>query len=190
MKYKICVSGAAVNICGPKMEKLALEVGKEIARQGQVLVNGATTGLPATAARGAKRAGGVCIGFSPAMNPREHTRKYRLPTEDLDLIVYTGFGYSGRNLFLVRSSDAVIFVCGRIGTLNEFTSAFEDKKPIGVLLGSGGTTEYIDDVIRTAKRGTGNVVYDADPKMLVKRLIKLVDEDHKNHKKSRGAKKG
>lgn len=190
MKYKICVSGAAVNICGKEMEKKSLEVGKEIARQGQVLVNGATTGLPAVAAKGAKRAGGVCIGFSPAMNPREHTGKYRLPTEDLDLIVYTGFGYAGRNLFLVRSSDAVVFVCGRIGTLNEFTSAFEDKKPIGILLGSGGTTEYFDDIIRTAKRGNGFVIYDADPKMLIKRLIKLTDEMANNHKKSKGPKKG
>lgn len=186
MKYKICVSGAAVNICGKEAEKKALELGKEIARQGQVLVNGATTGLPAVAAKGAKRAGGTCIGFSPAMNPLEHTKKYRLPTEDLDLIVYTGFGYSGRNLFLIRSSDAVVFVCGRIGTLNEFTSAFEDKKPIGILLGSGGTTEYFDDVIRTAKRGNGFVVYDSDPKTLIKRLMALAREMQKNHNNKKG----
>ena len=61
MKYKICVSGAAVNICGPKMEKLSLEIGKEIARQGQVLINGATTGLPAVAAPGAKMEKSTCI---------------------------------------------------------------------------------------------------------------------------------
>jgi len=119
MKYKICVSGAAVNICGPKMEKLSLDIGREIARQGQVLINGATTGLPEIAAKGAKSVGGTCIGISPAMNLREHTGKYRLPTKDLDLIVYTGFGYAGRNLFLIRSSDAVVFVCGRIGTLKQ-----------------------------------------------------------------------
>lgn len=190
MKYKICVSGAAVNICGKEMEKKSLEIGKEIARQGQVLINGATTGLPAVAAKGAKMEKGVCIGISPAMSLREHTGKYRLPTENLDLIVYTGFGYTGRNLFLIRSSDAVVFVCGRIGTLNEFTSAFEDRKPIGILLGSGGTTEYFDDIIRTAKHGNGFVIYDADPKMLVKRLIKLTKEMDNNHNKSKGPKKG
>ena len=190
MKYKICVSGAAVNICGPKMEKLSLDIGREIARQGQVLINGATTGLPEIAAKGAKSAGGTCIGISPAMNLREHTGKYRLPTKDLDLIVYTGFGYAGRNLFLIRSSDVVVFVCGRIGTLNEFTCAFEDRKPIGILLGSGGTTEYFDDIIRTAKRGNGFVIYDADPKMLIKRLIKLTAEMQNNHNKRKGPKKG
>ena len=58
-----------------------------------------------------------------------------------DLIIYTGFDYSGRNLLLVRSADAVIEVCGRIGTLNEFTIAFEDQKPVGVLEHCGGTSK-------------------------------------------------
>ena len=61
----------------------------------------------------------------------------------MDLIMYTGSGYSGRNLQLTRTSDAVIVGCGRIGTLNEFTIAFEDNKPIGVLEGDWPTDELI-----------------------------------------------
>ena len=59
------------------------------------------------------------------------------------MIIYTGFNYSGRNLLLVRSSDAVIFGCGRMGTLNEFTITFEDKKPIGILQGEWETDDFI-----------------------------------------------
>jgi len=81
------------------------------------------------------------IGFSPAASEKAHVKSYRLPTDFHDVIVYTGFNYSGRNLILTRSSDAVIIICGRMGTLNEFSIAFEDNKPIGVLTGSGGTAD-------------------------------------------------
>jgi predicted Rossmann-fold nucleotide-binding protein len=58
------------------------------------------------------------------------------------------FEYTGRNLLLVRSSDAVVMVGGRIGTLNEMTIAIEERKPLGVLLGSGGMTEEVEHVLK------------------------------------------
>lgn len=171
---KICVSGSAVNICGPKAAALAKEVGREIARQGAVLFNGATTGMPYNAALGAKQEGGIVIGFSPALSRKDHIDRYKLPTKNHDMIMYTGLDWSGRNLILVRSSDAVISICGRIGTLNEFTNAFEDDKVIGVMVGSGGTSQLIDDVIEMARRGRGTVIYDSDPVKLVKRVVAAV----------------
>ncbi len=176
MKYKICVSGSAANNCGAGAFKKSWEVGYQIAKQGAVLVTGATIGIPEWATRGAKAAKGISIGLSPASSKREHVRKYHLPTENMDMIIYTGFDYSGRNLLLTRSSDAVIEICGRVGTLNEFTIAFEDKKPIGVLLGTGGAVEEIAHILKVAKRGHKNVVYDTDPARLVRKLLKAVKE--------------
>lgn len=174
--YKICVSGSAV--CSePRARDKARELGRQIIKQGAVFVNGATTGYPYLAALGAKEAGGMTIGFSPAMSYKEHTKKYRLPSEGLDLIVYTGFGYAGRNIFLVRSSDAVVHIAGRIGTLNEFTSAFEDRKVIGVLLGTGGTSSLIDYIVEIANRGPGKIVYDDDPESLIKKVISLLKKE-------------
>ena len=77
---------------------LAKELGREIASQGAVLVTGATTGFPFWAAMGAKEAGGISIGISPAANEREHVETYKLPLDYMDLIIYTGFGYPGRDL--------------------------------------------------------------------------------------------
>lgn len=160
--------------CGPGAFKKAWEVGNHIAKQGAVLVTGATIGIPEWATRGAKAAKGVSIGLSPAGSIREHIKKYHLPTTNMDIIIYTGFDYSGRNLLLTRSADAVIEICGRIGTLNEFTIAFEDKKPIGVLLGTGGAVEEIPHILEVAKRGHSNVIYDTDPERLVKKVLKAV----------------
>lgn len=180
MKYKICVSGSAVTgTCSPEAEELTREVGREIVRQNGVLVTGATVGAPLWAAEGCKKENGFSIGISPAVTENEHVKKYKLPTKEFDIIIYTGFGYSGRNLLLIRSSDAVVTSCGRIGTLNEFTIAFEDHKPIGVLIGSGGIAEEIQEIVQECGRPNPKIVYDDDPKKLIEKVIKLIDEDKK-----------
>lgn len=117
------------------------------------------------------------IGISPAATEKEHVEKYDLPLDYHDLIVYTGFGYSGRNLLLTRSADAVIISCGRIGTLNEFTDVFEDNKPIGILTGSGGMADEIDDIVAKAFRGPGKIVYNSDPETLVAEVFALVKKE-------------
>lgn len=178
LKYKICVSGAAeTGHCAENALELSRELGRQIIKQNGVLITGATTGIPYWAAIGAKEENGIVIGLSPAASERAHVKKYRLPIDFHDLIIYTGFKYSGRNLLLTRSSDAVIIVCGRIGTLNEFSIAFEDDKPIGVLVGSGGTADIIEWIISNSHRGLGKIVYEADPAKLVKKLIKLIDKE-------------
>ena len=180
MKYKFVVSGAAeTGHCAVDADKRAYEVGQEIVRHGGILITGAPSGIPDFAARGAKEAGGISIGISPAASYAAHVRSYKLPTDNYDFIIYTGFDYAGRNLLLTRSSDAVITICGRIGTLNEFTIAFEDNKPIGVLEGTGGFADEIKHIIELGHRGKGKIVYDSDPKRLIEKLIVLIEKDKK-----------
>jgi hypothetical protein len=93
------------------------------------------------------------------------------------MIIYTGFEYSGRNLILTRASDAVILACGRLGTLNEFTIAFEDQKPIGVLTGTGGMADEIKEIVAKGNRGPGKIVYDDNPQKLVAKLIELIKKE-------------
>lgn len=178
-KFKICVAGAAeTGHCSSDTMEKTLEIGKEIANRNCVCVTGVTSGAPYWAAKGAKEVGGIVIGLSPASNHSTHTKEYHLPTDYHDLIIYTGFEYSGRNLFLTRSSDAIIIVCGRIGTLNEFTIAFEDKKIIGILEGSGGTADQIKDIIAKGNRGPGRVIFNSNPKKLVGDVIKMIEEEY------------
>lgn len=175
LKYKICVSGAAeTGHCAPDALEKTKILGIEVARQGAVLVTGATTGAPYWAAIGAKDAGGFVIGISPAASEMEHVKRYRLPLDYHDIIIYTGFGYAGRNLLLTRASDAVIISCGRMGTLNEFTIAFEDNKVIGVLTQTGGMADEARGILEKAHRGMGNVIFDSEPKALIKKVFALV----------------
>jgi hypothetical protein len=182
LKYKFCVSGAAeTGHCPPDALERAESLGRAIAGHNLVLMTGATTGIPYWAAKGAKAAGGTVIGLSPAASKVAHVRTYRLPLDYHDVVVYTGFEYAGRNLLLTRSSDAVVVVCGRIGTLNEFTIAFEEQKPIGVLEGSGGTADMIRELLAKSHRGMGKTVFTKDPETLVTRLLDLVESEEEKY---------
>lgn len=175
LKLKICVSGAAETAhCGDAAMEKAKELGREIVRQGAILITGATTGFPFWSTMGAKEEGGISVGVSPASTEREHAEYYGLPLDYLDMIIYTGAGYSGRNLLLTRSTDAVLIGCGRIGTLNEFTIAFEDGKPIGILEGAWETDEVIRNMVEKSNRKNDLIVYDSDPKALVEKVIALI----------------
>jgi uncharacterized protein (TIGR00725 family) len=181
LKYSICVSGAAAGPTVATSAALAERTGAAIAKQGHILTTGATVGLPYFAAVGAKKAGGMSIGFSPATSLREHLRKYRLPYDGFDFINFTGLQYVGRDLYLIQSSDAVITIGGRFGSLHEFTSALEDHKPCGVLLGSGGTADIIPELMQRLQPPEDDlVIYDNDPERLVQRLIEVLDRKYQD----------
>jgi uncharacterized protein (TIGR00725 family) len=185
LRYSICLSGAASGDTVHNAHQLAEDIGAQVATHGHVLTTGATIGLPYYAARGAKKAGGMSIGFSPAASFREHSQKYRLPTKYFDFINFTGMNYVGRDVYLVQSSDAVITVGGRFGSLHEFTTALESRKPCGVLLGSGGAADEIPELMKILQPPHHSlVIFDDDPERLVQKIIKVLDEKHRDLKKA------
>lgn len=180
LKIKIGVSGAAeTGHCGTTALDNAKELGREIVRQGGVLVTGATTGFPLWSAMGAKEEHGVSIGLSPAESEEDHVKNWRLPVDYMDLIIYTGFGFPGRDLLFTRSCDALVIGCGRIGTIHEFTIAFEEGKPIGILEGEWTMDEQIKEMIVNGNRPSDHVFYEKDPKVLVQRIIDMVEKKKK-----------
>ena len=181
-KPVIGVMGASANDAlsaseATRVEKLAEDVGAAIAREDCILVTGATTGLPHMVANAFRKSGGFAIGVSPAENRREHVARYGLPEEGADVMIFTGFGYKGRNVVNVRSADIVLIVGGATGTLNEFTIAYDEGKVIGVLEGSGGIAEHIRQVIQACNKPcTGQILFDGDPTRLVERCIAALSE--------------
>lgn len=179
MKIKIGVMGAA---SGPSTEnevyvQKSREVGRQIAKKGCFMINGACPGLPHAAAEGAKEEGGFVLGISPAFSRHEHVYEYKSPDEFYDFVLYTGMGFMERDILNIRSSDGVIFLGGGIGTLNEFTVAYEEGKPIGVLLESGGISNHLEDIVKWCDREiVENMIFSADPVELVEKLYYLIHE--------------
>jgi len=177
-KIKLGVSGAAeTGHCGIDAYEKGMELGRQIAAHGAILLTGATTGFPMWSAMGIKEANGISIGVSPASSEKEHVEIYNLPLEYMDLILYTGFGFPGRDIIFTHSTDGMLFGCGRIGTVHEFTVAFEDGKPMGILEGSWDTDEVIKQILDNGHRSNANIVFDSDPGRLVEKVIELVKKE-------------
>ena len=190
MLYKIVVSGAAeVSHCCKNIKEIAKEVGREIARKKCILITGATTGVPYFVAQGYKEIGGISIGFSPATSEAAHLKTYKLPIDVFDVIVYTGADYVGRNVIMTKSADGIIIICGRMGTLHEFATAFEIQKPIGVLEGTGGTADKIRFIATGPYRGVKKIIYEKDPRKIVRKLIERIKKEKEKNKKFQRSKK-
>jgi uncharacterized protein (TIGR00725 family) len=178
MKIKIGVMGSASGPTtrSPEAIKKARALGRAIARRECILITGACPGLPDRAAEGAKHAGGFVFGISPAFSRREHLEIYGSPIAHYDMILYSGMGLMERDIINIRSSDAVALVGGGVGTLNEFTVAYEEKKPIGVLAGTGGLSDHVPELLEFLHRTNepDRVIYDDDPDRLVARLLDVV----------------
>lgn len=179
MKYQICISAASKGKSVGRGKDMAYETGKAIAERGHTLLTGATTGLPYHAARGAKAADGQSVGISPASSRLEHIRKYRLPTDMYDTVLYTGLNYVGRDTLLINCADAVIIIGGRLGTTHEFTVAIETGKPVAILRGAEGTSKLFDELMHAAGRRKGSIIEGDDPEELLHKLIKILDNKYK-----------
>ncbi len=167
------MGGASPQEIDPAVARKAEEIGREIARQGYVLITGATTGYPFYACKGAQGEGGLSIGISPAKNLHEHLERYHLPAGYMDVIVYTASGFNARNATNISTSNAIITIGGRAGTLNEFTAAYDTGKIIGVLHSSGGISDGIQDILKHCKKksSTAVIIEDDDPVALVKKVV-------------------
>ena len=171
---KVGVMGGATDIAVSEQMEKAHELGESIASSGCILITGACPGLPLAAACGAKHAGGLVVGISPASNLKEHIEKYRAPVAFHDVLIFTGSGLMGREVTNICSSDVVVIVGGRSGTLGELAIAYDEGKPIGVLTGMGGIGAIAKDIIAACGKSTGaHVIYESKPDRLIAELLKL-----------------
>jgi len=179
MRLTVGVMGSATPTVPPEVETKAYALGQAIAAHGFVLITGACPGLPHACARGAQAHGGLSVGISPALSLDEHVHKYASPVDAYNVIIYTGSGLMGREVTNIRSSDMVVILGGRSGTLGEFAIAYDEGKLIGVLEGSGGIVEEIPHLVERIQKDSGAyLIYDADPEKLIARLAEYYTAHH------------
>jgi hypothetical protein len=164
--------GSASGELDPAVVVGVRRLGAAIARAGCTLVTGACPGLPMEAVVGAKAAGGLVVGISPALSETEHVQRFNSPVDGFDVLVYTGSGLMGREVVNIRSSDIVVIAGGRSGTLGEFAIAYDEGRLVGVLTDTGGVADMIEELVTRMDKDTGaRVIYDSDPDSLVRRLV-------------------
>ena len=128
------------NGCTPELEKLAYDMGSNIAKSNSVLITGGLGGVMRAASHGAHDAGGLIVGIIPQND-------FSLANEFCDIVIPSGMGLM-RDFLNALSADGVIVIGGGSGTLSEICAAYMYKKPIVALKNSGGTaSKYADQFL-------------------------------------------
>lgn len=136
-KRQILVIGNNENGCTPELEKIAYDVGVEVARSDSVLITGGLGGVMKAASHGARDAGGLTIGIIPQNDPS-------FANEYCDVVIPSGLGMT-RDFLNALSADGVIIIGGGSGTLSEMCAAYMHKKPMAALKNSGGVASQYSD---------------------------------------------
>ncbi len=182
MKLKIGVMGTATGAITKSQRTISYELGRAIAQNDCLTITGACPGLPFESAKGAHEAGGIVVGISPALSELEHVNRYHSPLEYHDVLIYTGSGLMGREVVNIRSSDIVVIIGGRSGTLGEFSIAYDEGKLIGVVDSSGGIASEIRNIVKIVNKSTGaKIIYSEEPGILIKKLIAYFTREHYKH---------
>ncbi len=172
VQIRIGVMGSASGVVDPPLVETCRALGWAIAEQGCCLLTGACPGIPHEVVMGAKAAGGHVVGISPAVSLKSHVDVYASPYREYDVLIFTGLGLMGRELINVHSSDIVVVVGGRSGTLGEFAIAYEHGKLLGVLSGSGGIADALPALEVSLSKKTGaEVLCESDPRTLVTQVL-------------------
>jgi len=101
----------------------ARRLGGLIAKEGWILLNGGrASGIMEASARGAKENGGLTVGILPGTDAG-------WASEYIDIPILTGIGFA-RNYINVLTSEVVVALPGRTGTISEIALALNIGKKV------------------------------------------------------------
>ena len=113
--------------CRSKVEQLAQNLGKKLAKVVDYLVCGGLSGTMMAVCQGFKAAGGLTIGIIPGYDKNA-------ANEFVDIVIPSGLGLA-RNVLVVKSAEVVIALPGEAGTLSELAYCLQFGIPV-ISLGS------------------------------------------------------
>ena len=128
-RQKITISVIGGHDADGKVEKLAHDVGKTIAKAGAILVCGGLKGVMQAVAKGCKDGGGTTIGLLPGKEKTD-ANPY------IDIALPTSIGYA-RNAMVACSADIIIALPGSHGTNSEICYGLVYGRPVLDLGGWG-----------------------------------------------------
>jgi uncharacterized protein (TIGR00725 family) len=164
-KRQILVIGNNTNGCTPKHEKIAYDVGVEVAKSDSVLITGGLGGVMAAASHGAHDANGLTVGIIPQDDAT-------MANQFCDIVIPTGMGLS-RDFLNALTADGVIIVGGGSGTLSEVCAAYMYKKPMVAIRNIKSSVEpYIDGFLD--HRENIKIIGVDTPQDAVKKILELI----------------
>lgn len=143
----------------------ARRLGGLIAKEGWILLNGGrASGIMEASARGAKENGGLTIGILPGSDPS-------WASEYIDIPILTGIGFA-RNYINVLTSEVVVALSGRTGTISEIALALNVGKKVISLNFDLGT-------LFKKNQESQQLIYANQPEEVISIIKKILNKDLK-----------
>jgi len=170
---QIAVLGSWEKELDGRVRDLAEEVGRLVARRGDVVMTGGSTGVMEASMKGAKSAGGLTVGFVPG----DRKEAYQYLGNHIDLFIMTGTSELGKLAPLIHSADGIVAIAGGAGTFIEICMAYLEDKPTVLIPVAGRTTDLIRAMTTDGfldYRRVRRLLFAEDPREAVELLYSIV----------------
>ena len=155
-KQRIIISVIGAHDTEQRVEQLAHDIGKIVAKVGAILVCGGLEGVMEAAAKGCQQAGGTTIGLLPGTNKAD-------ANQYIEIALPTSIGYA-RNAMVACCADIIVALPGSHGTSCEISYGLVYKKPV-------------IDLGRWDRKGMIRVKNLKEAEVKIKELIREISEE-------------
>ncbi len=178
-KLKIGIIGSATRNIDPYTLESAKKIGKFLGSINAEVITGTAIGSPHKLLLEARKYGSKTTGFSPDSNIEHHEKRHdNAPLSDFDKVIFVK-GITKRSLKLINYCDSIIVLGGRMGTLSEYTIAFEENKPLGVLTNTNGISQHLKKITKLCdKHRKEPILFYDNADKLIRALIHYLKKDH------------
>ena len=153
-----------------KNYKIAYELGRILAREGIIVINGGRGGVMEAVCKGVKEEKGISICILPSEEMSE-------ANDYCGIIIPTGIGFA-RNSINILAGEGIIAIGGKAGTLSEIAFAWIYNKPVVVINDTNGWSSRLKNQRLDDRRN--DIVYSAEtPKEAVKKIKILIQRQKK-----------
>ena len=121
-KQRVVISIIGGHDIDQKVEQLAHDIGKIVAKVGAILICGGLEGVMEAAAKGCQQAGGTTIGLLPGTSKAD-------ANQYIEIALPTSIGYA-RNAMVACCADIIVALAGNHGTSCEISYGLVYKKPV------------------------------------------------------------
>jgi len=122
------------------VKDIAYRFGYLVAKEGFLLFTGGRNGVMEACCRGNFDGNGINIGILPSNSVEEANPYVTIP-------ITTGLGIDFRSILLIHTVDVVVMIGGKIGTLLELVSSYQNRKPTIIIEGTGDFADSIEKIL-------------------------------------------
>jgi len=122
------------------VKEIAYKFGFLTAKEDFILFTGGRDGVMEAACKGNFDGNGINIGILPGFDSTQANEFVTIP-------ILTGLPMDMRSLVMIHAVDVVVMIGGKIGTLLELVSTYQNGKPAIVIKGSGDFSDSVDRIL-------------------------------------------